>query len=495
MTSSARHHNPLRWLLVVVVLAALLALPSLSGGAPATSDGLTPVFDPAEGHTPLDLFGVRFGQTASTDLTLIIRTYKAWDSSIINPRFGRTLCVALRSDDQPKPAGRLCAYPSPQAKTGLSLRYTVLDPQTGVQLGIRDLSPVVTRPNDETFRVTFPPALLRLKPGLYHWVAKSQYRDDAGCEPPAGCEDLLPNTGEADMQVTIAVAPEARQRCFGAASRDVRHPCRNPKLSRAVVPTPDVAVITPNLPCTPLKQVGLVIPCQFGVPPTDSRNTVALIGDSHAAHWRAALEIVAQNVKWSGVSITRSGCPYTRGTPNLAPASRRAACVRWNQEVPRWLAANPKISTVFVVAHYDSSIVVKDPKNQFEAKETGYARAWKAFPKSVKRIIVIRDTPKSTPDTLNCVRAAIAKHKNAGQTCALARSKALNRDAAASAAARQHSGRIKTIDMTSFFCSATQCFPVVGGALVYKDISHLTDVFASSLGPFLLRKVRSLNGY
>ena len=48
--------------------------------------------------------------------------------------------------------------------------------------------------------------------------------------------------------------------------------------------------------------------------------------------------------------------------------------------------------------------------------------------------------------------------------------------------------------MTSFFCSQRMCFPVVGGALVYKDISHLTDVYASSLGPFLLRKVRALNG-
>jgi hypothetical protein len=457
-----RHLNPPRWCVVVVVLAAALALPSLSGGAPANSDGLTAYFDAAEGNTPLDIFGVRFGQTASTDLTLIIRTHKPWETSAINPRFGRTLCVMLRSDDQPLPAGRLCAYPSERAKSGLSLRYTVLDPQTGIQRGIRDLSPVVTRPSKTTIRTSFPPALLRLKPGLYHWVARSQYRDDTTCPPPGGCEDVLPNTGEAKLQITLSISPEARQRCFGAASRDARKPCRNPKLARAVVPTPDTAVI---------------------------------IGDSHAAHWRAALEIVSQNTKWHGVSITRSGCPYTRAVPRLDPIGRRRACTRWNAEVPRWLAANPQISTVFVVAHFDSSVVVKDPKNQFNAKMTGYARAWQALPKSVKRVIVIRDTPKSTPDTLNCVRAAMAKHENAGQTCALKRSVALDRDAAASAAARRPSKRVKLIDMTSFFCSTKQCFPVVGGALVYKDISHLTDIFASSLGPYLLRKVRSLNGY
>ena len=491
-----RHYPPLRWCVVGLVLAIALMQPSLSGGAPpANSDGLDANFDRAEGTTPLDLFGVRFGQTASTDLTLIIRTHKPWETSAINPRFGRTLCVLLRNDEQALPQGRLCAYPSESAKSGLALRYTVLDPATGAQRGIRDLSPIVSRPSKTTVRVTFSPPLLRLKPGLYHWVARSQYRDDTACPPPDGCEDRLPDTGEAQMQVTLSVSPEARQRCFGAASRDNKKPCRNPKLTRAVVPSPDTAVLTPNIPCTPLKQIGHIIPCEFGVPAAEARNTIALIGDSHAAHWRAALEIVAQDVKWRGVSVTRSGCPYTRAVARLDPPSRRQACVLWNQEVPRWLAANPKISTVFVVAHYDSTVVVKDKVNQFSAKITGYMRAWKALPKSVKRVIVIRDTPRSTPDTLNCVRAAMAKRKNAGTTCALSRGSALDRDAAASAAARDPSKRVQAIDMTSFFCSSAKCFPVVGGALVYKDISHLTDVFASSLGPFLLRKIRALNGY
>ena len=494
MTPPQRHPS-LIWYLLAVLVAAALALPGISGGAPVSSDGLVPIYDGAEGGTPLDLINVRFGQTASTDLTLNIRTDKGWDSSIINPRFGRSLCLSLRSDEQFHPAGRLCAYPSATARSGLALRYTVLDPATGAQRGIRDLSPVVSRPSRTSLRVTFPPPLLRLKPGLYHWVARSQYRNDTTCPPPAGCEDLLPDSGEAETQITLSVSPEARRRCFGAASRDVRRPCRNPKLAYAVVPSPDAAVITPNLPCTPLKQVGLVIPCEFGVPAADAHSTVALIGDSHAAHWRAALEVVSQTFKWRGVSITRSGCPYTRATARLAPPSRRTACVRWNREVTRWLAENSRIHTVFVVAHYDASVVASRAADEFAVKMSGYSRAWKALPPSVKRVIVIRDTPKFTPDTLNCVRAAMAKRKDAGVTCSLARNKALDRDAAAVAAVKEPSRRVKLVDMTSFFCSAKACFPVVGGALVYKDISHLTDVFASSLGPFLLRKLRALNGY
>jgi hypothetical protein len=296
------------------------------------------------------------------------------------------------------------------------------------------------------------------------------------------------------MRISVAVAPAARQRCFGAASRDTRRQCRNARLTREVVPTPDIAEVTPNLPCTPLKPTGLIIPCEFGVPAADARSDVALIGDSHAAHWRAALEYVSQKVKWHGVSITRSGCPFMRAIARLMPASRRAQCTRWNRQVPRWLAANRRISTVFVVAHYDSGVVARKGRNEFQVKMDGYSAAWKSLPRSVKRVIVIRDTPKSTPDTLNCVRAAIAKRKSAGKACALRRTQALDRDPAASEASRERSRRVKMIDMTSFFCSASECFPVVGGALVYKDISHLTDVFCSTLGPYLLRKLRALNG-
>jgi len=490
---TVRHLTSIRLSLVAIVLAAVLVLPSLSGGAPTSSEGLPAYFDPAEGGTPLDLFGVRFGQTIDTDLTLIIRTHGAWDPALINPLYGRTLCISLRSDAQPNTEGRLCAYPSPSARSGLSLRYTTLD-QNGVQRGIRDLSTVVARPNTSTLRVTFAPSLLGLKPGLYHWSARSQYRDESGCPAPAGCEDTLPNAGENALTVGAGAAPVLRQRCFGAASRDTRRPCSNPRLARAVVPTPDEAVIGQNLPCTPLAQIGFILPCEFGVPAAAATSTIALIGDSHAAHWRAALEYASQEFKWRGVSITRSGCPLTKATPRLTPALRRSQCLQWNQQVPRWLANNPQVSTVFVVAHVESSVVVARGRSQYQAKMNGYAQAWRGLPPSVKRIVVIRDSPRSASRTFSCVRRAIARRNQAGLACARSRKHALSRDPAASAASRMRSPRVKSIDMTSYFCNRRKCFPVIGGALVYKDLTHLTDVFVSSLGPYIVRKISALDG-
>ena len=50
------------------------------------------------------------------------------------------------------------------------------------------------------------------------------------------------------------------------------------------------------------------------------------------------------------------------------------------------------------------------------------------------------------------------------------------------------SPRVRTVDLTRYFCDARRCFPVIGGALVCRDQNHLTATFSTTLGPFLLRE-------
>lgn len=282
--------------------------------------------------------------------------------------------------------------------------------------------------------------------------------------------------------------------CFGAASRDPYHTCHNRNLDLAVIPTPREAQIVPNAPCYPLAErtplEHLINACIFGVREGATDGTIALVGNSHAAHWRAAVAVVADSLDWYGVSITRSSCPFLVGTVEL-PEPKRAQCIRWHKAVVTWFRLHPEVTTVFV-SDQPTPVVTAHGQSENAAQVAGYEQAWAELPASVTHIIVIRDNPYVHPTTLPCVEAAMARHKPAGLACALRRSQALKPDPEVTAAEALHAPRVQVIDLTHFFCDAALCYPVVGGALVYRDEDHLTRVFAATLGPYLLHALGTL---
>ncbi|HEX8119942.1 MAG TPA: acyltransferase family protein [Solirubrobacteraceae bacterium] len=278
-------------------------------------------------------------------------------------------------------------------------------------------------------------------------------------------------------QIAMKRVLAEKPRCFGADA--IARGCRAP---RGVVPTPIVAQDAPNAPCGMLDIEDKVVPCAFGTHTGEQSRTFALIGDSHASHWRSALRPIAQRRRWRGISIARSHCPFAAGQPEL-PEPDRSGCTRWRAEVPRWLARHPEVGTVFV-AQFEGA----------DAEAEDFAAAWDALPPSVQQVVVIRDTPQmlSGGGTLACVARAMEDHKPAGRACARRRSEALPPDPAAEAARR--SPRAVVVDMTRFFCDERACSPVIGGALVYKDANHITSVYGATLAPYLGREVEKATG-
>jgi peptidoglycan/LPS O-acetylase OafA/YrhL len=306
--------------------------------------------------------------------------------------------------------------------------------------------------------------------------------------------------GSAQVEAQIRKADRASRaflathpRCFGAASRDPQHPCNNPKLKYTVVPTP-LAAKGPGPHCREAFHIAEKQVCEFGVAQSKATTTVALIGDSHAGHWRAALDIVGKDEHWYGLNIGHSSCPLSRATRAI-PEPERSHCNRWRSEVFKWFRRHPEVSTVFVAQlSGGTSVLPWRGKDQLSTAVAGYVAAWKALPRSVQRIYVIRDTPKARGNTDTCVQQAIGRHAQPGIACALSRGQYLDRDAAAIAAARSHSSRVRLLDFTRFFCDARRCYPVVGGALVFKDTSHMTPVWARTLAPYFERAVDQATG-
>jgi peptidoglycan/LPS O-acetylase OafA/YrhL len=297
----------------------------------------------------------------------------------------------------------------------------------------------------------------------------------------------------AAQQQTDALVAE-HPPCFGAAARDPAHPCENRALRRQVVPAPVAAREELNAPCQNFRRENGVSVCEFGVPAAQATRHVALIGDSHASHWRAPVDAVARERAWHGLSVTRTSCPFSTST-KLTPEPTRSQCTRWVKALPGFFALHPEIDTVFVSGITGGRVKVPRGRSKREAKVNGYRDAWRTLPATVKHIVVIRDSPKIFHSTLECIDRAIAAHRDAGATCAVPRRSSLLPDPEAIAARATHSTRLQVVDLTPLLCSPGQCFPVIGGALVYKDLHHFTLVFAQTLaapfGTAVRRLVRS----
>jgi hypothetical protein len=150
---------------------------------------------------------------------------------------------------------------------------------------------------------------------------------------------------------------------------------------------------------------------------------------------------------------------------------------------------------VVFVAQFTSRrtpVVAKRGQSQFAAQMEGYAHGWRALARTVRHVIVIRDNPWRPFGTAACLRLARARRIPPGPACAAARSRVLPPDPAATAALQMRSPRVELADLTRFMCEPLVCLPVVGGALVNKDATHLTRTFATTLGPYLLRRVDHL---
>ncbi len=279
--------------------------------------------------------------------------------------------------------------------------------------------------------------------------------------------------------------------CVGAAARDAAHPCFNP--TRSITPTLEDVNRVIESPCEGRIEHGLSF-CLFGVPASRARAHIALIGDSHAWHWRAAVDHVARAERWLGYSVTGPGCSFSEAVRYL-PKGARAPCVDFYRRARAWLKRHSDVSTVFVSQRNATEEVPPAGQTTFGVRVAGFEQAWKkSLPRTVKHVIVIRDVPAPTPATSPCIRRVLAARAHApGPACALARSTALTTDVGGAAVAAMHSKRYRFVDMSRYFCNAVSCFPVVGGVLVYRDAAgHITPAYCATLGPYLLRRVQFL---
>ncbi len=465
-----------RWATVFAAVAvgavAALAYPPANAHA-----GLAMPVDARDARGPLDLTEVSLVQR-DVRMALRIATAGRWTAKDITGALGRELCVTLVHGTPAIARGRVCVT---RHERRPALSYTPLraDGTPGTR---RRLAAAVGRPRQSVLQATFLPAAAGLSIGRYGWFATSVWNQADTC--PRLCRDRLPDGGMVAANVALLGAAP----CFGAAARDPERPCENAALRMIVEPSPARSHDLQEPFCDRRESNGLLAICSFGAAAEEAADSFALIGDSHAGGLKAALEVLTLAKRWRGSSILRSGCPPTQSSsPTLPTAERSQGCVRFNDQVLAWLDAHPEVNTVFLSAHATATVATSAGQTMAAALQTGYREQLRALLRRVPRVVVIRDVPHSRSRQVACISIALAAGSPPGTACALPRADVMTADQLAAAALEMRAARVRVIDLTSHFCDESRCFPVVGGALVQRDETHLTTTFSATLGPYVLR--------
>lgn len=279
----------------------------------------------------------------------------------------------------------------------------------------------------------------------------------------------------------------AAPRCFGAAARDPVRPCSNPAKTVTALDDP---TRRSSVRCKAEDDEQLQV-CAFGASRASAKATFAIVGDSHAAQWLSALDVVAHAKHWRGLLVTTSGCYFSAAVTRFLPGPREG-CTRWYRSALDWFGRHPEVGTAFVAQRTTTPVTVGPGQTSFAIKSAGFRRTWAALPPTVTHVLAIRDVPESSNPQFNCLAGVVAAGLAPGSMCLLARASVLKPDPAVAAVRSLHAPRYRTIDLTNYFCSRRRCFAVVGGVLVHRDIDHITAAYSRSLGPYLLRAVRRI---
>jgi peptidoglycan/LPS O-acetylase OafA/YrhL len=274
-------------------------------------------------------------------------------------------------------------------------------------------------------------------------------------------------------------------RCLGAQTMDpALAPCANPDLNGVLLPDPAQATNDDDnmADCWGTRPGGMPKVCPLG-PRTGYSKRLFAVGDSHSNTLIGVYRRIAEHNHWRIDVAGIGGCYLTTASQRQPSEGAQTSCSSWRSKVTT-LARDGGYDAI-IVTHSDSDRPVVPGRAETVQRATvrGLVEAWRNLPDVP--IVAIRDNPSMGAGTLGCV----TDHRNtAAQECAVPRSQALANFDGQAEAVRQVD-RAHLVDVTSLFCTANACSPVIGHVLVYRDPSHITATFAATLTPYIERQV------
>lgn len=268
-----------------------------------------------------------------------------------------------------------------------------------------------------------------------------------------------------------------------------------------VLPAPlDAEADVPELYADECQQDGTsaeVLSCDYGA--LTSERVIAVVGDSKANQWLPALDLIGESEGYKITVMTKSACSFSD-----APAEREGkaypSCDEWNKAVDQRLE---RIEPVAVLTSMVSSRAHIDGTDaEAEAAMTdGLTAKIERVTNYADHVFLLADTPHPPRAEYQCV----ANNSDDVTRCEFPLAAAQDASAIGVqiATIERVGGSIvranddsafrsdtdnALIDMTAAICPeavAERCPAVIGNAMVYRQGSHLTATYVTTLTPAL----------
>lgn len=237
------------------------------------------------------------------------------------------------------------------------------------------------------------------------------------------------------------------------------------------------------------------VQCTFAA--TEADKTVVLFGDSHAAHWFAAVEHYALQNNYRLVTFTKSACPSFTLEPFDTNLGRiYTECTQWRDKALAQI--NALAPELVVLSNYDiywQSPLLADDVSQ--SIKTAYSETLRAIDAPVAVIKDVGSAPYEVPRCL--ARAHRGASENLADASRFAQSLrcdfAYTEDpevVAAEVAALQAAERAYYIDLNDVICPDGVCRAMTGDRINYIDDHHISNAFSQALGEALEEQLSPL---
>jgi SGNH domain (fused to AT3 domains) len=226
-------------------------------------------------------------------------------------------------------------------------------------------------------------------------------------------------------------------------------------------------------------------PCVYG--DRQSHISVAVFGDSHAAGWFPALNIISKQQHWRLVDLTKASCP-----PAEVSVTRHGVpypnCTKWRRTAMKQIAAMHPALVVITTSRYvgGAAPLRGVPTGHGNTWLNGMAAIFAFLHRSAKHVIFISDVPRLKQSAPDCVSG----HPSDVRSCDTPRRTAVY-DPRVKAdeltlAKREH---VDSIDPIPWFCTPTTCPVIVGNIIMYRDDAHMVPAWSRFIAPVLASSI------